>query len=65
MFAEATLANPHVSEEAKGHSKQVLEEMESSGELPEQQRRGYEGKNVGNIIGGHKVGILTSVIRFC
>lgn len=49
------MANPHVSEEARGHSKQVLDEMESRGELPEQQRRGDEGKNVGNIIGGHKV----------
>ncbi|KAF8446082.1 Conidiation protein 6-domain-containing protein [Boletus edulis BED1] len=45
------MVNPHVSEEAKEHSKQALEEMESRGELPEQQD---ERKNVGNVIGGHK-----------
>lgn len=49
------MANPKVSDEAKEHSKQVLDEMESRGELPEQQRREDEGKNPGNVIGGHKV----------
>lgn len=53
-FAEATLANPKVSEKAKEHSKQVLGEMEGRCELPEQQNRGQEG-NLGNVIGGHKV----------
>ncbi|KAH0838432.1 hypothetical protein J3R83DRAFT_6741 [Lanmaoa asiatica] len=48
------MANPNVSEEAKGHSKQVLDKMESCGELPEQQHHD-EGKNAGNVIGGHKV----------
>lgn len=49
------MANPNVSEEAKGRSKQALDEMESRGELPEQQRRDDEGKNAGNVVGGHKV----------
>ncbi|KAF8559228.1 hypothetical protein OG21DRAFT_1403194, partial [Imleria badia] len=40
---------------AKGHLKQVLEEMEGRGKLPEQQR---EVKNVGNVTGGHPVRVL-------
>jgi len=48
---KAAMANPNVSEEAKKHSKQVLEEMEGHSEHPE---RDDEGKHVGNVIGGHK-----------
>jgi len=51
---KAALKNPNVSDEAKEHSQRVLEEMESHGELPEQNRGYDEGKNIGNVIGGHK-----------
>ena len=50
------MANSNVSEEAKEHSRQVLEEMEGPGKLPGQQSVD-EGKNVGNVIDGHKVRI--------
>lgn len=60
------MANPKVSEDAKEHSKQILEEMESRGELPEQQQqqRGNEIKNVGNVIGGHKVCASNTRVSF-
>ncbi|KAL5535499.1 hypothetical protein ACEPAF_3593 [Sanghuangporus sanghuang] len=51
---KATLKNPNVSEEAKQYSKQLLDEFESSGDLPEQQFDADAGKNTGNFIGGHK-----------
>lgn len=50
------MANSNVSEEAKEHSRQVLEETEGPGKLPGQQSVD-EGKNVGNVIDGHKVRI--------
>ncbi|KAJ8597025.1 hypothetical protein M405DRAFT_856087 [Rhizopogon salebrosus TDB-379] len=50
---KAALKNPNVSDAAKEHSQQVLEEMESRRELPEQ-NRSYDEKNIGNVIGGHK-----------
>ncbi|KAL5534264.1 hypothetical protein ACEPAG_726 [Sanghuangporus baumii] len=51
---KATLKNPNVSEEAKQNSQQLLDEFESSGDLPEQQFDTDAGKNTGNFIGGHK-----------
>ncbi|EGO01279.1 hypothetical protein SERLA73DRAFT_105932 [Serpula lacrymans var. lacrymans S7.3] len=50
---KAAVQNPNVSSEAKEHSQNVLEEMGSKGELPEQ-TGGDEGRNPGNIVGGHK-----------
>jgi hypothetical protein len=46
MLARANLANPNTSEEAKEHSRQVLSEMEDSGEL---QTDADSGKNTGNV----------------
>lgn len=59
------MKNPNVSEEAKEHSQEVLEELEDQGEL---QSRGNTseseaGKNFGNFVGGHKVLSIPSRIR--
>lgn len=54
-FTEANLNNPRTSEEAKEHSRQVLDEMESSGVTTQDNRD--ELKNEGNVIGGHKVNL--------
>ncbi|KAI5123632.1 hypothetical protein M0805_003446 [Coniferiporia weirii] len=48
---KANLKNPNTSSEAKEHSRQVLDDLESTGE--------YGGafdsqKNEGNVVGGHK-----------
>jgi hypothetical protein len=43
-------ANPNTSAEAKEHAKEVVEEFEASGTLPDKD----EDKNVGNVVGGHK-----------
>ncbi|KAG9014028.1 hypothetical protein FRB94_000225 [Tulasnella sp. JGI-2019a] len=51
---KATINNPNTSEEAKEHSKQVLADMEGSGEL-HTSRDGM--KNTGNVIGGKKAAI--------
>ncbi|KAG9018245.1 hypothetical protein FRB90_011751 [Tulasnella sp. 427] len=52
---KAAIANPNVSEEAKDHSRQVLQSMEKSGELDYEP--GNVDKNPGNVIGGKKAAI--------
>lgn len=54
---QANLNNPNTSDESKQHSRQVLDEFESSGEL---QRDEGAGKNEGNIIGGHKANLKSA-----
>lgn len=49
--SEATLNNPKVSEDAKEHSRAVVEDLQQSGEY--QPQESY--KNEGNVVGGHKV----------
>ena len=48
---EATLNNPKVSDEAKEHSREVIEDLQQSGEYQPQE----SFKNEGNVVGGHKV----------
>jgi hypothetical protein len=59
----AHAANPHTSEEAKEHAREAVEEFQSSGELPDPQ----EGKNLGNVIGGHKAALkyVPSSVGLC
>ncbi|KAG8932113.1 hypothetical protein FRC02_001669 [Tulasnella sp. 418] len=47
---KAALKNPNVSEEAKEHSQQVLDQLQESGEYTDPQ----DNKNKGNVIGGYK-----------
>ncbi|KAK8858494.1 hypothetical protein IAR55_002721 [Kwoniella newhampshirensis] len=47
---KAAINNDSVPEESKEHSKQVLSELESSGDLEKEETP----KNEGNVIGGHK-----------
>ncbi|EIM92543.1 uncharacterized protein STEHIDRAFT_117550 [Stereum hirsutum FP-91666 SS1] len=59
---KANLNNPNTSEEAKEHSRQVLDDLDSSGSYEEQQdsspRSGGDGmKNEGNVIRGHKANL--------
>ncbi|KZT30335.1 hypothetical protein NEOLEDRAFT_1125844 [Neolentinus lepideus HHB14362 ss-1] len=54
----AAINNPNVSEEAKGHSRQVLSEIEKSGEVDDDSTRsstatGHEG----NVARGHKANL--------
>ncbi|EPQ60862.1 hypothetical protein GLOTRDRAFT_135467 [Gloeophyllum trabeum ATCC 11539] len=49
---KAAINNPNVSEEAKDHSRQVLEELEQSGEL-ENANTNHEG----NVARGHKANL--------
>ncbi|KDQ63795.1 hypothetical protein JAAARDRAFT_29840 [Jaapia argillacea MUCL 33604] len=51
---KANINNPNTSEEAKDRSRQVLEEMEDSGEVGQ---GGKQDKNTGNVIGGHKANL--------
>ncbi|KAI8963733.1 conidiation-specific protein 6 [Daldinia sp. FL1419] len=52
---KATLNNPNVSQEAKEHSKQVLENEFNGGHVP---KSGDDGnKNPGNVAGGLKATI--------
>lgn len=51
LLSEAALNNPNVSEEAKQHSRAVVEDLQESGEYEPQESL----KNEGNVIGGHKV----------
>ncbi|WWD18382.1 hypothetical protein CI109_102832 [Kwoniella shandongensis] len=48
---KAAINNDSVPQESKEHSKQVLSELEESGELEEKEDT---PKNDGNVIGGHK-----------
>ncbi|EPQ58868.1 conidiation protein 6 [Gloeophyllum trabeum ATCC 11539] len=48
---KAAISNPHVSEETKEHSRQVLEELAESGELDS-----AESKNA-NVVRGHKANL--------
>jgi len=52
---KATISNPNTSEEAKDHAREVLENMESTGEVPT--RDDDSNKNTGNVIGGHKANL--------
>ncbi|KAG8892102.1 hypothetical protein FRC00_012627 [Tulasnella sp. 408] len=52
---KAAIANPNVSEDAKDHSRQVLDSMEKSGDLD--YKAGKADKNPGNVIGGKKAAI--------
>ncbi|KZT62054.1 hypothetical protein CALCODRAFT_490625 [Calocera cornea HHB12733] len=52
---KANLANSNTSDESKQHSKEVLDELEQSGEV--NQGNGDAGKNQGNVIGGHKANL--------
>lgn len=63
---EATVANPNTSEEAKEHSRQVIEDIQG-GEYEAAERTPsnmtydmINGKDAGNVLRGHKVGY-----RFC
>lgn len=49
---KATLSNPKVSEEAKQHSKEVLENEFNGGDVPK--AGDDENKNLGNVAGGLK-----------
>ncbi|EIN13506.1 hypothetical protein PUNSTDRAFT_129185 [Punctularia strigosozonata HHB-11173 SS5] len=52
---KANLNNPNTSDESKERSRQVLDELEDSGEL---QSTGRDStKNKGNVIGGHKANL--------
>ena len=62
---EATVANPNTSEEAKEHSRQVIEdiqggEYEAAERTPNMTYDMIDGKDAGNVLRGHKVGY-----RFC
>ncbi|EPQ60863.1 conidiation protein 6 [Gloeophyllum trabeum ATCC 11539] len=50
---KANLNNPNTSEESKEHSRQVLDDLESSGEVG----GGDALKNEGNVVGGHKANL--------
>ncbi|KZT30334.1 hypothetical protein NEOLEDRAFT_1125843 [Neolentinus lepideus HHB14362 ss-1] len=52
---KANLNNPNTSEESKQHSRQVVAEMESSGEVGSGGDDAY--KNEGNVVGGHKANL--------
>merc|ERR1712130_796216 len=54
---KANLNNPKTSEEAKDNSRQVLDEMESSGQL---NQTDDSSKNEGNVVGGHKANLKNS-----
>lgn len=41
-------------QEAKAHSKEVLDDMDESGDLGQSRENEDKGKNKGNVIGGHK-----------
>ncbi|GJN75666.1 hypothetical protein PCL_04443 [Purpureocillium lilacinum] len=49
---KATLNNPNVSDEAKEHSRQVLENEFNGGDVPKSGDN--ENKNPGNVVGGLK-----------
>ncbi|KAK4093776.1 hypothetical protein Purlil1_2110 [Purpureocillium lilacinum] len=49
---KATLNNPNVSDEAKEHSRQVLENEFNGGDVPKS--GDTENKNPGNVVGGLK-----------
>jgi hypothetical protein len=49
------MTNPDISAEAKGHSKQI-DRLKSRGELPGKKNPHGEEKNLGNAVGGHKIG---------
>ena len=56
LTSEATLTNPRTSDEAKEHSRQVLEEMgEEIYETTEKGSDDFGGKDEGNVLRGHKV----------
>jgi hypothetical protein len=49
---KATLSNPNTSEEAKQHAQEVIDNYESSGEVPEPKSTSHsDDKNTGNVIG--------------
>ncbi|KZO98843.1 hypothetical protein CALVIDRAFT_534923 [Calocera viscosa TUFC12733] len=52
---KANLHNARTSDESKEHSKQVLSDLESSGELDS--TGGDVMKNEGNVVGGHKANL--------
>ena len=54
-MTEANIANPKTSNEAKEHSRQILDDLDSSGELQENASARDTDKNTGNVFGGHKV----------
>ncbi|PAV22362.1 conidiation-specific 6 [Pyrrhoderma noxium] len=51
---KANIANPKTSNEAKEHSRQILDDLDSSGELQENASARDTDKNTGNVFGGHK-----------
>ncbi|KLO14483.1 hypothetical protein SCHPADRAFT_939543 [Schizopora paradoxa] len=55
---KANLNNPKTSEESKDNSRQILDEMESSGQLD--QTNDSSNKNEGNVVGGHKANLKNS-----
>ncbi|OTB16571.1 hypothetical protein K445DRAFT_331157 [Daldinia sp. EC12] len=55
---KANLNNPNTSQEAKEHSKQVLENEFNGGDVPKSGSGGDDGnKNPGNVAGGLKAAI--------
>ncbi|KAI5778299.1 Conidiation protein 6-domain-containing protein [Geopyxis carbonaria] len=50
---KANIANPHTSEEAKKHSREVLDDIGDE-TMSSKQSGSMEGKNPGNVIGGYK-----------
>ncbi|WWC70661.1 uncharacterized protein I206_104612 [Kwoniella pini CBS 10737] len=51
---KAAINNDDVPEESKEHSKQVVDEIEGSGETEVESAAEDRPKNDGNVIGGHK-----------
>ncbi|WVQ65883.1 hypothetical protein V866_002865 [Kwoniella sp. B9012] len=51
---KAAINNDSVPQESKEHSKQVVDEIENSGDVETEAAEGDRPKNEGNVIGGHK-----------
>ncbi|TFK57354.1 conidiation-specific protein 6 [Heliocybe sulcata] len=55
---KAAINNPNVSEEAKDHSRQVLDELEQGGKVENTSTgRSSGGGNEGNVARGHKANL--------
>ncbi|WWC88762.1 uncharacterized protein L201_003675 [Kwoniella dendrophila CBS 6074] len=51
---KAAINNDNVPQESKEHSKQVVDEIEGSGEVEAESAEDNNTKNENNVIGGHK-----------